>query len=115
LLTPISTCAISIIRLHFLGQNSDVTFESVTVTSWSLGELGCGIVCVCLPTLRPLISKYLPTVWTEREIRSISGVGRNDALELSLGDGGASSGLESADITVQEVEDVRFTTDSEEG
>ena len=27
---------------------------------WSIGELGSGITCVCLPTLRPLLSGCLP-------------------------------------------------------
>lgn len=96
---PKSTSAISIIRLQFLGskQPADLTFDHVTITSWSIGELGCGIVCVCLPTFRPLVSKHLPTRWTEREMRPISGVLRLDSSESVSGCKEASSGLVLAD------------------
>ena len=56
-----STCAISILRIQFLGMSKDFTFDGVVIVSWSIGELGCGIVCACLPTLLPLVSKYLPS------------------------------------------------------
>jgi hypothetical protein len=31
-----------------------VSFDSALVICWSFGELGAGIVCACLATLRPL-------------------------------------------------------------
>jgi hypothetical protein len=48
---------ISIIRLVFLSNSPDFTFQAVTITSWSISELSRGIVCVSLPTLRPLAAK----------------------------------------------------------
>ncbi|KAK3905781.1 hypothetical protein C8A05DRAFT_12456 [Staphylotrichum tortipilum] len=54
------TCAISVIRIQYLKLSDDVTWDNVASSCWSVGELCCGIVCACLPTLRPLISGCLP-------------------------------------------------------
>jgi hypothetical protein len=96
--TTKSTSAISVIRLQVFGSKppADFTFDHVTITSWSIGELGCGIVCVCLPTLRPLVSKHLPTGWTEQKMRPISGAVRFDSSESVFGGREASSRLELA-------------------
>ena len=71
-LAKTNTCVISIIRLVILGNSPDFTFQAVTITSWSTGKLGCGIVCAYLPTLRPLAAKF----FTARE-----------KLEVVLGSG----------------------------
>lgn len=39
---------------------------------WSFAELSCGILCVCLPTLRPLVSRLKPQ-WMELTRRSRGG------------------------------------------
>ncbi|KAJ4393158.1 hypothetical protein N0V93_002365 [Gnomoniopsis smithogilvyi] len=54
------TCAISLIRLAYLKQGPDFTFDNVPTSCWSIGELGCAITCACLPTLRPLMTKLKP-------------------------------------------------------
>jgi hypothetical protein len=46
-------------RIWYLESTADFTFDSVALAGWSLGELGCGITCACLPTIRPLASKFL--------------------------------------------------------
>lgn len=56
----ISTCAISVVRIEYLHQAKDFTWENVASSSWSIGEVSSGIVCACLPTLRPFILKYKP-------------------------------------------------------
>lgn len=56
----ISTCAISLIRLAYLKQGPDFTFDNVGTSCWSISELACGIICACLPTLRPLMTKIKP-------------------------------------------------------
>ncbi|KAF3762222.1 hypothetical protein M406DRAFT_220062, partial [Cryphonectria parasitica EP155] len=54
------TCAMSLIRLAYLKQGSDFTFDNIPTSCWSMAELACGITCACLPTLRPLMSKIKP-------------------------------------------------------
>lgn len=55
-----STCAISLIRLNYLKQGPDFTWDNVPTSGWSVSELCSGIICACLPTLRPLMSKIKP-------------------------------------------------------
>ena len=55
-----STCAISLIRLGYLKQGTDFTWDNVPTSGWSVSELCSGIICACLPTLRPLMSKIKP-------------------------------------------------------
>ncbi|KAG6368121.1 hypothetical protein INS49_002322 [Diaporthe citri] len=54
------TCAISLIRLGYLKQGPDFTWDNVPTSGWSISELCSGIICACLPTLRPLMSKIKP-------------------------------------------------------
>lgn len=56
----ISTCTISIIRIDFLNIGSDFTYTNVGPAGWSLGEICAGIICACLPTLRPLLFRVVP-------------------------------------------------------
>ncbi|KAK6948368.1 hypothetical protein Daesc_010134 [Daldinia eschscholtzii] len=56
------TCAISVIRIKFLQLGGDFSYENVEGSSWSITELCSGITCACLPTLRPLVSKWIPAL-----------------------------------------------------
>lgn len=56
----LQTCAISVIRIQYLKLSNDVTWDNVSSSCWSIGELCSGITCACLPTLRPLLSRCLP-------------------------------------------------------
>ncbi|OTB15682.1 hypothetical protein K445DRAFT_317967 [Daldinia sp. EC12] len=58
------TCAISVIRIKFLQLGGDFSYENVEGSSWSITELCSGITCACLPTLRPLVSKWIPELST---------------------------------------------------
>lgn len=49
------TCAISAIRIPFLNLKQDDTYYNVDAASWSISELCCGLICLCLPTLRRLL------------------------------------------------------------
>ena len=56
-----STCVISVIRittLHASITNIDVTWGTPLALFWSIAEVTCAIVCVCIPTLRPLATQY---------------------------------------------------------
>jgi hypothetical protein len=57
-----STCALSIVRIQFLHLTEDFTWENVESSLWSVGELCCGVTCACLPTLRPLVARYIPAL-----------------------------------------------------
>ncbi|CAI7669553.1 unnamed protein product [Penicillium pancosmium] len=56
-------CITSIVRLVSLKKISDSldpTYDNVGAASWSAIECNTGIICACLPTLKPLISKIIP-------------------------------------------------------
>ncbi|KAF2639176.1 hypothetical protein P280DRAFT_55674 [Massarina eburnea CBS 473.64] len=58
------TCAISLVRLSVLHKGATTTtdpfWDNAPASYWSVVELNCGILCSCLPTLRPLIQKLVP-------------------------------------------------------
>ncbi|KAI0017629.1 hypothetical protein F4780DRAFT_772205 [Xylariomycetidae sp. FL0641] len=56
------TCAISVIRIKYLKQGGDSTYENVDASAWSITELCSGVTCACLPTLRPLVSRWVPSL-----------------------------------------------------
>ncbi|KAJ9143989.1 Integral membrane protein [Coniochaeta hoffmannii] len=59
------TCAISIIRIQYLHLSEDTTWDNVDSSCWSITELCSAILCVCLPVLRPLISRLFPHLVTD--------------------------------------------------
>lgn len=79
------TCAISIIRIQYLKLSPDTTWDNVASSCWSIGELCSGIVCSCLPTLRPLVSGWLPG------LRSRVGAGSGGGGDKYNGKGQSSS------------------------
>ena len=51
---------ISVVRITSLRAsitNTDVTWTAPETVLWSLGEVSCAIICVCVPTLRPLVTR----------------------------------------------------------
>ncbi|KAI1079169.1 hypothetical protein F5B20DRAFT_571179 [Whalleya microplaca] len=56
------TCAISVIRVKYLKQGGDYSYENVEASAWSMTELCSGVTCACLPTLRPVVSKWVPSL-----------------------------------------------------
>ncbi|KAI1326235.1 hypothetical protein F5Y16DRAFT_236131 [Xylariaceae sp. FL0255] len=56
------TCAISVIRIKYLQEGKDYTYENIDASSWSITELCSGIICSSLSTLRPLVAKYVPAL-----------------------------------------------------
>ncbi|KAM5386938.1 hypothetical protein ACJZ2D_000231 [Fusarium nematophilum] len=59
------TVAISGIRTTHLSSSPDITWDNVTAALWSLAELTSALVCVCLATLRPLLTSYFPALATK--------------------------------------------------
>ncbi|KAJ5908903.1 hypothetical protein N7495_001585 [Penicillium taxi] len=63
-------CITSIVRLTSLkkiSESIDPTYDNVSAASWSAVECNTGIICACLPTLKPLLSRIMPSF--------ISGIG----------------------------------------
>lgn len=57
------TCIISCVRLSTLHKGihtQDPFWDNAPAAYWSVVELNCGILCACLPTLRPLIQRVIP-------------------------------------------------------
>lgn len=58
----ISICIVSIIRLTELTatrRDIDWTYYSVTIVFWTLVETNTGIVCACVMTMKPLLSRLI--------------------------------------------------------
>ncbi|KAJ6067411.1 uncharacterized protein N7446_004448 [Penicillium canescens] len=54
-------CVVSILRIvsFDLSDVNDPTYTSIDPSTWSSVEQSLGIICACLPTLRPLIRRLL--------------------------------------------------------
>ncbi|KAF2652387.1 hypothetical protein K491DRAFT_663842 [Lophiostoma macrostomum CBS 122681] len=83
-------CIISIVRLHSLliiTTSEDQSFDNAPVAQFSVVEMGVALICACLPTLRPLLSKY------------ISGLGHSSrgthSSNINISLGGRKSGMPS--------------------
>ncbi|KAF2186516.1 hypothetical protein K469DRAFT_738399 [Zopfia rhizophila CBS 207.26] len=60
-------CVVSILRLQSLvaiSNSEDPTFDNPPAATWSSVETNVGIICSCLPCLRPLLAKCLPDVFS---------------------------------------------------
>ncbi|KAL8702623.1 MAG: hypothetical protein Q9201_004201 [Fulgogasparrea decipioides] len=57
-----STCIISLVRFVQLITNAtmDVTWSLGIVSVWSTAEPNLGIVSACMPTMKPLLRRFLP-------------------------------------------------------
>ncbi|KAL6704306.1 hypothetical protein ACN47E_008370 [Coniothyrium glycines] len=56
-------CVVSILRLQSLvsiSNSSDPTYDNPPAATWSSVEVNVGIICSCLPLLRPLMIRWLP-------------------------------------------------------
>ncbi|KAH9207222.1 hypothetical protein DL95DRAFT_468880 [Leptodontidium sp. 2 PMI_412] len=83
-------CLISILRLHSLkvaSTSTDPTWDNVGIANWSNIELNTAIICPCLTTLRPLISRLLPRLRASRSttVHDQFNVGRDVASNGSTG------------------------------
>ena len=58
-----SGCIVGMLRLHGLYQASistDITYDNVSAATWSSVELNVGIMCACVPAMKPVISTFFP-------------------------------------------------------
>lgn len=78
-----SACGISIVRLNELHRTKpgeDDTWNSSNTTWLSVIEISIGILCACIPTLRPLIKKIAPRLLGSSQNESSK---RNTNYQLS--------------------------------
>ncbi|KAL2872933.1 hypothetical protein SGCOL_011926 [Colletotrichum sp. CLE4] len=89
------TCAISVIRLTTLKSSStstDATYNTVIAGIWSITELSCAIICLCVPTLRPLLGGQNSRVRPPSYLRpNIEESADTELYTQSDGDGGVKS------------------------
>jgi hypothetical protein len=73
-------CIIGILRMYYLYRatvSTDLTYDNVAAAMWSAIELNVGIVCACVPALRPVVAKVLPSLVAKT--RSWTGTGKRAA------------------------------------
>lgn len=89
----------SILRLEALyavTHTTDQFYNNGQVATWSVVEANIGIICPCLPTLRGLVSRYLPTLFSSThgsliansgppEIRNEVGIATQSRAKLDFG------------------------------
>ncbi|KAL1596646.1 hypothetical protein SLS60_009294 [Paraconiothyrium brasiliense] len=71
-------CIVSILRLQSLvaiSGSKDQTYDNAPAATWSAVESNVGIICSCLPLMRPLAARWLPGVFSSHK-RSIPTGGR---------------------------------------
>lgn len=80
-----SICIVSIIRLTELAtiqHDTDFTHNSIATDFWSLVEINTSIVCACIMTMKPLLSRLVP-----------GSTKRGESAKDPLGFGGAGGGF----------------------
>lgn len=79
--------------MKYLQQGGDQTYDNIGGSSWSITELCSGVLCACLPTLRPLVSKCMPAL--SRRLHEYSGSrgyrNYSDSRRTDVEKGGGSS------------------------
>ncbi|KPI35770.1 uncharacterized protein AB675_11180 [Cyphellophora attinorum] len=78
-------CIIGILRMYYLYRatvSTDLTYDNVAAAMWSAIELNVGIVCACVPALRPVVAKVLPSLVAKT--RSWTGTGKRAAGRVEL-------------------------------
>jgi len=48
-----------------LGTGTDFAYNASTALMWSAVEVNVGIICACIPTLKPLVKRILPSMITD--------------------------------------------------
>jgi fucose permease len=51
-----------------IGTGQDFSYNVSTALMWSAVEVNVGIICACIPTLKPLIHRILPSMLVDRHI-----------------------------------------------
>lgn len=64
-----SVCIISLTRAILLARDvnvppeeTDVTWDAAGTANWNVWEINIAIICACLTTMKPLVSRFFPGV-----------------------------------------------------
>ncbi|KAF2853227.1 hypothetical protein T440DRAFT_487680 [Plenodomus tracheiphilus IPT5] len=63
-------CVVSILRLPqllLISNSTDPTYDNAPAATWSSVEANVGIICACLPLLRPLVTRCFPGIFTSQK------------------------------------------------
>ena len=74
-----SVCIISLARIIIYSRNlnpdlPDITWESGPTASWNAFEINVAIVCACLTTVKPVVARFFPRMFSEDSEESESGL-----------------------------------------
>ena len=113
-----STCVISLVRISKLAQGINTTdpyWDNAPGAYWSVVELNCGILCACLPTLRPLISLLIPNLLSTNRHSGAASV--DDARRLTFPHNNTKETIQGSEagILVQTEVELHSTTDLRSG
>ncbi|KAL2178099.1 uncharacterized protein P884DRAFT_132473 [Thermothelomyces heterothallicus CBS 202.75] len=80
--------------MAMFGQSLDFSWNASLSLMWSAVEVNVGIMCACVPTLKPLIIRILPSMLVNRDasLRSQTGAISNTTHTTSAGSAGTSDG-----------------------
>lgn len=86
-----SVCIASVLRVLAFNadQIADGTFSTVGTVTWSSVEQGLGIVCACLPTLRPLFDRVFPSFRNATNTSSSHALGNSHNAQNEFSKNGA--------------------------
>ncbi|KAH8844263.1 hypothetical protein MCOR02_009051 [Pyricularia oryzae] len=84
-------CAISVIRLRYLVVAEDVTWDNTVPSIWSTTEVTIGLLCACLPTLRPLVGRLFPKLVSTFN-KSLAGPGGESGAGIGYHKGASKAG-----------------------
>lgn len=60
-------------------ESSDVTFTQCSATVWSLLEINLGILCNSLVALKPLVRRYMPSLFSKTGSGGVTGSNPDDS------------------------------------
>lgn len=66
-------------------QVHDMTYDGVESMTWSIVEQGVGIVCACLPILRPLLRQFHEKCHRNQKRQVVQSFGMCDSSSTTLG------------------------------
>lgn len=74
LMSWFSVCLVSLVRLYLLkitADTPDYTFDNVSIAFWSCVETNAAVSVACFMTMKPLITRWFPTLVEERPDRAM--------------------------------------------
>ncbi|PYI02483.1 hypothetical protein BO78DRAFT_472604 [Aspergillus sclerotiicarbonarius CBS 121057] len=77
-------CVIAIVRIVTMMpfvDDMDLTWYKVTLAKWAMVEINVGIICSCLPVMRPLLLRIFPNLFGSHNNSGVKPIHRADGKE----------------------------------